>query len=249
VTSTTATDASGRQGGAAFKTTHWSVVLEAQRESPAAQDALEKLCRIYWRPIYSFVQRQGIRPEKGEDLTQAFFADLLEHKSLTAVRREKGRFRSYLLGALKYFLADERRRAMAIKRGKGQRFIPLEEPSTDEGNELEPTDPVTAEQIYERRWASAVLECVFGLLKNEYGAAGNAALFDSLKQLLPDEPDASSQSDIAGQLGMTANAVRQAFHRFRQRYRWLLQEEIAHTVATPGDIGDELRHLIAVVRA
>jgi len=231
-----------------FTTTHWSVVLEAQSESPAAQEALEKLCHIYWRPIYSFVQRQGIARDEAEDVTQAFFADLLEHKSLVAVRKEKGRFRSYLLGALKYFLADERRRAMAIKRGRGQRLVPLDELSADERSEMEPADPVTAEQIYERRWASTVLERVLALLKNEYVAAGNAELFDSLKQLLPDEPGWPSQADIAGQLGMTANALRQAFHRFRQRYQLLLREEIAHTVATPGDVEDELRHLIAVVR-
>ena len=243
-----ASAAGTQKGGAPFTTTHWSVVLKAQTESPAAQDALEKLCRAYWRPIYSFVQRQGIGPEEAKDITQGFFADLLEHKSLTAVRREKGRFRSYLLGALKYFLADQRRRVMAIKRGKGQRVIPLEELRGDERSDMEPTDPVTAEQIYERRWASTVLERVLGLLKNEYVAAGNAALFDSLTQLLPDEPGAPSQADIAAQLGMTANAVRQAFHRFRQRYQLLLREEIAHTVATPGDVEDELRHLIAVVR-
>jgi RNA polymerase sigma-70 factor (ECF subfamily) len=238
-----------QKGVAPFTTTHWTVVLEAQSESPAAQEALEKLCRIYWRPIYGFVRRHSIAPEEAEDVTQAFFADLLEHRNLTAVRKEKGRFRSYLLGALKYFLADERRRAMAIKRGKGQRLIPFEELSDGERTEMEPTDPVTAEQIYERRWASTVLEHVLGLLKNEYVAAGNARLFDSLQQLLPDEPGALSQADIAGQLGMTTNAVRQAFHRFRQRYQSLLREEIAHTVATPGDVEDELRHLIAVVRA
>src|SRR6266480_4616009 len=235
--------------GAAFTTTHWSVVLEAQSESPAAREAMENLCRIYWRPIYDFVQRQGIGPEEAKDITQGFFADLLEHKSLTAVRREKGRLRSYLLGALKHFLADERRRAMAIKRGKGQRLIPLEELSADERTEMEPADPVTAEQIYERRWASTVLERVLDLLKNEYGAAGNAMLFDSLKQLLPDEPGSPSQGEIATRLGMTDNAVRQAFYRFRQRYQSLLREEIAHTVATAGDVEDELRHLIAVVRA
>jgi DNA-directed RNA polymerase specialized sigma24 family protein len=239
---------STQKRAAQFTSTHWSVVVEAQGESPAAEEALEKLCRIYWRPIYSFVLRHGIGPEEAEDLTQGFFADLLEHRSLTAVRKEKGRFRSFLLGALKHFLADERRRAMAIKRGKGQRLIPLEELSADEGFEMEPADPVTAEQIYERRWASTVLERVLGLLKNEYVAAGNAALFNSLKQLLPDEPGAPSQADVAGQLGMTDNAVRQAFHRFRQRYQLLLREEIAHTVATPGDVEDELRHLIAVVR-
>jgi hypothetical protein len=112
---------STQKGAALFTTTHWSLVLDAQSESPAAQEALEKLCRSYWRPIYSFVQRQGIGPEEAKDVTQGFFADLLEHRSLTAVRKEKGRFRSYLLGVLKYFLADERRRATAIKRGKGQR--------------------------------------------------------------------------------------------------------------------------------
>ena len=238
-----------RKGAMQFTSTHWSVVVEAQGESPAAQEALEKLCGIYWRPIYSFVQRRGIAPEEAEDVTQAFFADLLEHKNLTAVRKEKGRFRSYLVGALKFFLADERRRAMAIKRGKGQWLIPLEGLSREERIQIEPADTVTAEQIYERRWASTVLQHVLGLLKNEYVAAGNGALFDSLKQLLPDEPSSPSQADIAGQLGMTANAVRQAFHRFRQRYQLLLREEIAQTVATPGDVEDELRHLIAVVRA
>jgi RNA polymerase sigma factor (sigma-70 family) len=236
-----------QKGAVPFTTTHWSVVLEAQsEESPAAQEALEKLCRVYWRPIYSFVQRQGARPEEAEDLTQGFFADLFERGSLTAVRKEKGRFRSYLLGALKHFLADERRRAMAIKRGKGQRLIPLEELSADD--RIEPADPVTAEQIYERHWASTVLERALSRSKDEYRAAGNAALFDSLKQLLPDEPGAPSQADIAAQLGMTENAVRQAFHRFRHRYQLLLREEIAHTVATAGDIEDELRHLISVVR-
>src|SRR5436305_14870354 len=233
----------------AFTTTHWSVVLEAQGESPAAQEALERLCRMYWRPIYSFVRRQGVAPEEAEDLTQGFFAELLERGSLGAVRKEKGRLRSYLLGALKYFVADEQRRAMAIKRGKGQRLIPLEELRADERIETEPADPVTAETIYERRWALTVLERVLSRLKDEYREAGNAALFDSLKDLLPDEPGAPSQADIAARLNMSENAVRQAFYRFRQRYQALLREEIAHTVATPGDIEDELRHLIAVVEA
>ncbi len=239
----------GGSGPVAFATTHWSVVLEAQGESPAAQEALEKLCCTYWRPIYAFLRRQGFRPAEAEDITQGFFAQLLGRRSLNAVRKEKGRLRSYLLGALKYFLADEQRRSMAIKRGKGQRLIPLGEIRADERIEMEPADPVTAEMIYERRWALTVLEQVLGRLKDEYRAAGNAALFDSLKQLLPDEPGSPSQAEIATQLGMTENAVRQAFYRFRQRYQSLLREEIAHTVATPGDIEDELRHLIAVVEA
>ena len=239
--------APGQHGAVAFATTHWSVVLTAQGESPAAHEALEKLCRTYWRPIFAFLRRQGIRPEEAEDLTQGFFAQLLERKSLNAVRKEKGRLRSYLLGALKYFLADEQRRAMAIKRGKGQRLIPLEELRAGERIEMEPADPGTPEMIYERRWALTVLEHVLSRLKDEYRAAGNAALFDSLKQLLPDEPGSPSQAEIAAQLGMTENALRLAFYRFRQRYQSLLREEIAHTVATPGDIEDELRHLIAVL--
>jgi RNA polymerase sigma factor (sigma-70 family) len=239
----------GGSGPVAFSTTHWSVVLEAQSESPAAQEALEKLCRTYWRPMYAFLRRQGFGPEEAEDITQGFFAQLLERRSLNAVRKEKGRLRSYLLGALKYFLADEQRRSMAIKRGKGQRLIPLEDIRADERTEMEPADPVTAEMIYERRWALTVLEQVLHRLKNEYRAAGNAALFDSLKQLLPDEPGAPSQAETAAQLGMTENALRQAFYRFRQRYQLSLREEIAHTVATPGDIEDELRHLIAVLEA
>ncbi len=249
VTSLTEIGASVRDGAAAFATSHWSVVLTAQGESPAAHEALEKLCRIYWRPIYSFVRRQGLGREAAEDITQGFFAQLLERRKFGALRKEKGRLRSFLLGALKYFLADEQRRAMAIKRGKGQRLIPLEELRADQRFEMEPADPVTAEMIYERRWALTVLAQVLERLKNEYRAVGNAALFDSLKQLLPDEPGSLSQVEIAARLGMTENALRQAFYRFRQRYQSLLREEIAHTVATPGDVEDELRHLIAVIEA
>jgi RNA polymerase sigma factor (sigma-70 family) len=249
VTSTTGTDVSGRYGGAAFTTTHWSVVLEAQGESPAAQEALEKLCRTYWRPIFAFLRRHGIPPEEAEDITQGFFAELLERRSLSAVRKEKGRLRSFLLGGLKYFLANEERRTMAVKRGKGQRPIPLEELRAGKQIETEPADPMTPDQIYERRWALTVLERVLSRLKDEYLAADNAALFDSLKQLLPDEPGSPSQAEIAARLGMSENAARQAFYRFRQRYQSLLREEIANTVATPGDIEDELRHLIAVLEA
>ena len=249
VTPLTGIGSSPRNGAAAFTTTHWSIVLEAQGESPAAQEALEKLCRTYWRPIFAFLRRQGILPEEAEDITQGFFAQLLERGSLGAVRKEKGRLRSFLLGALKYFVADEQRRATAIKRGKGQRLIPLEELRADERIDMEPADPMTAEMIYERRWALTVLDRVLSRLKDEYLAANNAALFDSLKELLPDEPGAPSQADIAARLSMTENAIRQAFYRFRQRYQSLLREEIANTVATPGDIEDELRHLITVLEA
>ena len=202
VTSTAATDVSGQHGGAAFTTTHWSVVLEAQGESPAAQEALEKLCRTYWRPIFAFLRRQGLRPEEAEDITQGFFAELLERRSLEAVRKEKGRLRSFLLGGLKYFLANEGRRAMAIKRGKGQRLFGLDELRAEDRRN-QPADLMSAEKIYERRWALTVLERVLSRLKDEYFAADNATLFDSLKGLLPDEPGSPSQAEIARRLGMT----------------------------------------------
>ena len=235
--------------GAAFTTTHWSVVLEAQGPTPAAQAALEKLCRTYWRPIYGFVRRQGSSPEEAEDLTQGFFALLLERRDLDAVRKEKGRLRSYLLTSLKNFLTNERNRALAIKRGEGQRLIPLDEFNERERAGFEPADTSTAEQIYERRWALALLDQVLIRLGDEYRAAGNVILFERLKALLTDESDRPSQAQIADELGMTENAVKQAFHRLRERYRQLLREEIAHTVMAPGDIEDELRHLIAVLRA
>jgi RNA polymerase sigma-70 factor (ECF subfamily) len=238
-----------QDGAVAFATTHWSVVLAAQSPSPAAQEALEKLCRTYWRPIYGFVRRQGVGPEEAEDLTQGFFALLLERRDLDTVRKEKGRLRSYLLTSLKHFLTNERQRATAIKRGEGQRLIPLEGLRERERAGFEPADTSTADQIYERRWALTVLEQVLTRLGDEYRAAGNMRLFDWLQKLLTDEPDRPSQADTAHEFGMTENAVKQAFYRLRQRYRQLLREEIAHTVMVPGDIEDELRHLIAVLRA
>jgi RNA polymerase sigma factor (sigma-70 family) len=233
--------------GAAFTTTHWSVVLEAQGESPAAREALEKLCRTYWRPIYGYLRRQGVGPEEAEDLTQGFFA--LERRDFDAVRKEKGRLRSYLLTSLKHFLTNEHQREMAIKRGAGQRLVALDQLCEDERPGFEPADTSTPDQIYERRWALALLNQVLIRLGEEYRTNHNVALFERLKALLTDEPDRPSQAQIANELGMTENAVNQAFHRLRERYRQLLREEIAHTVMAPGDIEDELRHLVAVLRA
>jgi len=238
-----------QNGAVAFATTHWSVVLAVQGPSPAAKEALEKLCRTYWRPIYGFVRRQGAGPEEAEDLTQGFFALLLERRDFDSVRKEKGRLRSYLLTSLKHFLTNERHRALAIKRGEGQRLIPLEDLRDRERAGFEPADALTADQIYERRWALTVLDQVLARLGDEYRAAGNMRLFDRLQKSLMDEPDRPSQADTAHEFGMTENAVKQAFHRLRQRYCQLLREEIAHTVMVPGDIEDELRHLIAVLRA
>ena len=240
---------STQNGGVAFTTTHWSVVLEAQGPTPAAQVALETLCRTYWRPIYGFVRRQGTDAEEAKDLTQGFFALLLERRDLDTVRKEKGRLRSYLLTSLKHFLTNERNRAMAIKRGEGQRLISLDQLHQDERAGFEPADTSTADQIYERRWAMTVLNEVLARLEEEHRAAGKMQLFDRLQKSLTNDPDRSSQVEIAHELGMTENAVYQAFHRFRQRYRELLREEVAHTVAVAVDIEDELRHLIAVLRA
>ena len=248
-TSRSATGLGAQNSAVAFATTHWSVVLEAQSQSPAAQEALEKLCRTYWRPVYSFIRRQGAGPEEAEDLTQGFFALLLERRDLETVRREKGRLRSYLLVSLKHFLTNERYRAMAIKRGEGRRLVPLDVLGDSEGADLAPTDILSADQIYERRWALTVLEEVLARLAEECRSAGNAGLFDRLKKLLTDEPDRPLQAEVAEEFGMTENAVKQAFHRLRRRYRELLHEEIAHTVIAPGDVEDELRHLVAVLRA
>ena len=236
-------------GAVAFTTTHWSIVLAAQGPSPAAADALEKLCRTYWRPIYGFVRRQGIRPEDAKDLTQGFFALLLERRDLNAVRKEKGRLRSYLLTSLKHFMTNQRNRAMAIKRGQAQQLIPLQDLHERERVGFEAADTLTADQIYERRWALSLLDQVLARLGDEYRAAGNIQLFDRLQKSLTDEPDRPSPAETAREFGMTENAVRQASYRMRERYRHLLREEVANTVMAPGEIEDELRHLVAVLRA
>jgi RNA polymerase sigma factor (sigma-70 family) len=235
---------------AAFATTHWSVVLAAQHKSPppAAAAALEKLCRCYWRPIYSFVRRQGAGREDAEDLTQAFFARLLDLRGFEALRQEKGRLRSYLLVSLKHFLETEQRRAMAVKRGEGRKPVPLERLRANERVDIEPRDALSADLVYERRWALTVLERVLARLRSEYQTANRLLLFTRLRELLAGEPDRPSQADIASELSMTENALKQAFHRFRRRFKLLLREEIVRTVAVPGDVEDELRHLIAILR-
>jgi len=240
---------STQNGPIAFATTHWSVVLEAQRESPAAQKALEILCCTYWRPLYGFVRRQGLTREEAQDLIQEFFARLLEHRNLDTVRREKGRLRSYLLVSLKRFLASERRRARGVKRYESGPHVTLDELVESEVTEFELAETLSADRLYERRWALAVLQQVLTRLESEYRAANNAALFDRLKEFLIGERSRPTQAEIATELGMTENAVKQAFHRFRQRYRVLLREEIAHTVIAPADVEDELRHLVSVLRA
>ncbi len=236
-------------GGASFATTHWSLVCAAQGEPETAREALEQLCRIYWRPIFSFIRREGRTVEDAQDLTQGFFAELLEHRDFDDVRREKGRLRSYLLVALKHFLVDARERATAIKRGGGRRLISLDDLTGHQGMHLEPAESLTAELIYERRWALTVLDQALDRLAKEYkDSDSRARLFSAFTQFLAGESDGPSQAEIAHELKMTENAVKQAYHRFRRRYRELLREEIAHTVAVPGDIEDELRQLVAILR-
>jgi DNA-directed RNA polymerase specialized sigma24 family protein len=166
VTSLTSVDPAS-VGPAAFTTTHWSVVLEAQGESPAAQQALENLCRTYWRPIYSFVRREGVRPEEAKDITQGFFALVLERKDFHSVRQEKGRLRSFLLASLKHFMANERRDAATIKRGGGRTPIPLDWIRSDDSYEFDRSDMLSADLLYDRRWAFTVLDRVFARLREE----------------------------------------------------------------------------------
>jgi RNA polymerase sigma-70 factor (ECF subfamily) len=241
-------DGNVQNAAVAFATTHWSMVLVAQGESPAADEALEKLCRIYWWPLYGFVRREGHTPEEAQDITQSFFALLLERRDLDAVRREKGRLRSYLLTSLKNFLGNAHRRAMRVKRGEGQPLVPLETLLAREHADLEPAHTLSADRIYERCWALTLLQQVLAQLEEEYRVAGKAALFERLEQMLGDEPDRCSQAEIAQELGMTESAVKQAFYRLRLRYGLLVRQEIADTVAAPGDVEDELRHFIAVLQ-
>ncbi len=236
-------------GPTAFTTTHWSVVLGAQGESPAAQEALENLCRTYWRPIYSFARREGANPEEAKNITQGFFALILERKDFQSVRQEKGRLRSFLLASLKHFMANERRDAATIKRGGGRTLLPLDEIESFGSCEFDHGDMLSPDLLYDRRWAFTVLDRVFARLRDESQRSLNPPLLQRLNMLLSDEPERPSQAEIAREFGMTENAVKQAFYRLRQSYRQLLREEVAHTVATPAEVEDEMRHLIAALRS
>src|SRR5438552_4692635 len=221
---------SSQNDAVAFTTTHWSMVLQAQDRTLAAETALESLCRTYWRPIYTFVRREGVKPEEAKDITQGFFALILERKDFQSVRQEKGRLRSFLLASLKHFMMNERRDAAAIKRGGGQALIPLDDVELYDSSEFDRSDMLSADLLYDRRWAFTVLDRVFARLREESQGSANAPLLERLNELLSDEPDRPSQAEIAREFGMTENAVKQAFHRLRQRYRQLLREEVAHTV-------------------
>jgi len=230
-----------------FATTHWSVVLAAkQGDAPDARTALEKLCRTYWYPLYAYVRREGYNAPDAQDLTQEFFARLLEKDYLAQVEREKGKFRSFLLAALRHFLSDQRDRARAAKRGGGAEVLSLDAQEAEERYRLEPVDRMDAEKIFERRWAMTLLEQALTRLRDESIIAGKAELFERLRDFVAGESDVSC-SEAAVQLGQTESAVKSAVYRLRQRYRELVREEIAHTVADPAEIDEEIRYLIAVI--
>lgn len=230
-----------------FATTHWSVVLAAkQGDAPDARTALEKLCCTYWYPLYAYVRREGYSAPDAQDLTQEFFARLLEKDYLAQVERQKGKFRSFLLAALRHFLSDQRDRARAAKRGGGAEVLSLDAQEAEERYRLEPVDRLDAEKIFERRWAMTLLEQALTRLQDESVVAGKAELFERLRDFVAGESDVSCR-EAAVQLGQTESAVKSAVHRLRQRYRELVREEIAHTVADPAEIDAEIRYLIAVI--
>jgi len=232
----------------AFVTTHWSLVVSAGRnDTPHARDALEKLCRSYWFPIYAFVRRQGHGPHDAQDLTQEFFARLLEKKQLAGADPARGRFRSFLLASLKHFLANEWDKANAQKRGGGQVLIPIDAATAETSCGFEPADNLTADIIFERRWALTLLEHVLGRLRAEYVRDGKENLFEQLKPTLTEASRTVAYSEIATRLGTTEGAVKVAVHRLRQRYRELLRAEIADTVANPGEVDDEIRNLFTAL--
>lgn len=233
---------------AAFVTTHWSVVVAAGRADTApARDALARLCQAYWHPLYAYVRRVGHSPHDAQDLTQEFFARLLAKNFLAGADESRGRFRSFLLASLKHFLANEWDKARAQKRGGGRTFISMDFATAETACHFEPADPVTAEKIFERRWALTLLDQVLRRLRKEYTASNREKLFEQLKPTLTEASHAVRYSEIASRLGTSEGAVKVAVHRLRQRYREVLRAEIADTVAGAGDVDDELRNLFAAL--
>ena len=231
-----------------FTPTHWSVIVAAGRnDSTPARVALEKLCRAYWPPIYAYVRRQGHNPHDAQDLTQEFFARLLEKKYLAEVDRAKGRFRSFLLAALKHFLANEWDKSQAQKRGGGQVLIPMDAASAESSCGFQPADPVSAEKVFERRWALTLLDQVLRRLRADYTSEGKEKLFEQLKPTLTEASRTVGYAEIATRLGMTEGAVKVAVHRLRARYRELLRAEIGETVASTAEVEDEIRNLFAAL--
>jgi RNA polymerase sigma-70 factor (ECF subfamily) len=231
-----------------FRTTRWSVVLAARDgPSPEARQALRDLCEAYWYPLYAFIRRQGHPAEEARDLTQEFFLRLLEKDFLALVDQSRGKFRSFLMAACKHFLANERDRARAQKRGGGREVLSLDAQAGESRYIAEPTHDLTAERLFERRWALLLLHRVLERLRDEWRRAGKGEQFETLKAFLTGEKPAGQYAEAAAALGATPGAVRVAAHRLRRRYRELLREEIARTVNDPGEVEAEIRDLIAAL--
>ncbi len=233
-----------------FSTTHWSVVLAAgQNLRPFARVAVERLCCTYWYPLYAYIRRLGYDVEDAEDLTQSFFARLLDKNYLAQVDRQKGRFRSFLLACLRHFLADHRDCAKAVKRGGRCTFIPLETQSAEERYRQEPIDEMNAAKIFERRWALTLLEFAEVRLRQEYVTAGKSRLYGRLKifRTGAEPTNALSYAELGSELNLTESAVRCAAARLRRRFRELVREEVAQTVTLSSEIDEEIRYLIAVI--
>ena len=233
-----------------FATTRWSLVLAAGRDdAPEAAAALASLCQIYWFPLYAYVRRSGHPVDEARDLTQEFFARLLEKGYLRAADSERGRFRSFLLTAFKRFLSKERDRAGSLKRGGGRKLLSLDFELGESRFRLEPATDVTAEAVYERRWALAMLDEVMARLRDDFERAGKRDDFDRLKVFLTGEAAAPSYRDVAAATGTTEGAVKVAVHRLRRRFREAVLAEIAQTVAAPEEVDEELRHLFEAIRS
>ena len=236
------------RAGDVFATTHWSVVVQAgQDDSRQAATALEQLCRTYWYPLYAFVRREGHSPEEAADLTQEFFSRLLAENSLSRVSPSKGKFRSFLLAAMKHLLANEWHRSQAQKRGGGAAHFSLDALAAEDRYQLDPPDEATPETIFDRRWAEALVDAVTARLQSEFASTGMTERFEALKVFLLADEEPASYAQTAAKLGLTESAVKSAIHRMRQRYGELLRAEIANTVTSPQEMEEELRHFVAVL--
>jgi RNA polymerase sigma-70 factor (ECF subfamily) len=226
-----------------FVTTHWSVVVRAGGESAAA---LEELCRTYWYPLYAFVRRQGHAPSDAQDLTQAFFARLLEKNYVADAQQEKGKFRTFLLIALKRFLADEWGRQHAQKRGGFQTVVSIDAEQAESRLSAEPAHDLPPDVVFERQWALTLIEQARLRLRDEYAESGRAVLFENLEGCLTKNETTAPYAEIATRLKLTVPAIKMAVQRLRARYRELLREEIGKTVATTEEIHEEIRHLFSL---
>ncbi len=227
-----------------FATTHWSVVLSAKAEDSAeTRTALEKLCRTYWYPLYAYARRRGIPEQDAQDLTQGFFAQLLERQAFQSVSREHGRFRSFLIASFNYYWADWRDRARALKRGGDQFHVPLDSLRGEERYRLEPADCSDPARLFDRRWAMTVLDQAMERLRSEYQTSGKGALFKELQPFLLGEKSHRTYAEVGRDLELRAGAVKMAVLRLRQRYREVFRAVIAETVANPAAVDDELSYL------